>query len=123
LLSVRFVLTSVNYAGLGRATWPCSAPWRGERPGVFEYARLKLYINEILEGLGDVVNRRTLKPLPKAFRGTRWMPSENPDNIERIDAFTAGMDFETFAADRKTVYAVVRALEIVYPPITPRPPG
>src|SRR6266545_4420600 len=31
--------------------------------GVFEYARLKLYINEILEGAGDVVNRRTLKPL------------------------------------------------------------
>ena len=31
--------------------------------GIFEYARLKLYINEILEGGGDVVNRRTLKPL------------------------------------------------------------
>ncbi|SRR5260370_995464 len=31
--------------------------------GVFEYARLKLYINEILKGAGDVVNRRTLKPL------------------------------------------------------------
>ncbi len=31
--------------------------------GVFEYARLKLYTNEILEGAGDVVNRRTLKPL------------------------------------------------------------
>lgn len=35
-----------------------------ERPiGIFEYARLKLYINEILDGVGDVVNRRTLKPL------------------------------------------------------------
>jgi predicted nucleotidyltransferase len=35
-----------------------------DRPmGVFEYARLKLYINEILQGAGDVVNRRTLKPL------------------------------------------------------------
>jgi uncharacterized protein len=31
--------------------------------GVFEYARLKLYINELLDGAGDVVNRRTLKPL------------------------------------------------------------
>ncbi len=31
--------------------------------GIFEYARLKLYINEILEGGADVVNRRTLKPL------------------------------------------------------------
>lgn len=35
-----------------------------ERPlGIFEYARLKLYINEILHGAADVVNRRTLKPL------------------------------------------------------------
>ena len=31
--------------------------------GIFEYARLKLYINEILEGAVDVVNRGTLKPL------------------------------------------------------------
>ena len=31
--------------------------------GIFEYARLKLYINELLNGAGDVVNRRTLKPL------------------------------------------------------------
>jgi len=35
-----------------------------DRPlGIFEYARLKIYINEILDGAGDVVNRRTLKPL------------------------------------------------------------
>lgn len=35
-----------------------------ERPiGIFEYARLKLYINELLDGAGEVVNRRTLKPL------------------------------------------------------------
>ena len=31
--------------------------------GIFEYARLKLYINGILNGVGDVVNRRTIKPL------------------------------------------------------------
>jgi len=31
--------------------------------GIFEYARLKIYVNEILHGAGDVVNRRTLKPL------------------------------------------------------------
>jgi len=31
--------------------------------GIFEYARLKLYINEVLDGAGDVVNRRTIKPL------------------------------------------------------------
>jgi len=35
-----------------------------ERPlGIFEYARLKLFINELLDGASDVVNRRTLKPL------------------------------------------------------------
>jgi uncharacterized protein len=35
-----------------------------DRPlGIFEYARLKLYIGELLNGAGDVVNRRTLKPL------------------------------------------------------------
>jgi predicted nucleotidyltransferase len=31
--------------------------------GIFQYARLKLYVNEILDGAGGVVNRRTLKPL------------------------------------------------------------
>jgi hypothetical protein len=34
--------------------------------GIFEYARLKLYINELLDGSSDVVNRRTLKPLLQA---------------------------------------------------------
>jgi predicted nucleotidyltransferase len=35
-----------------------------DRPmGVFRYARLKLYINGILDGAGDVVNRKKLKPL------------------------------------------------------------
>lgn len=35
-----------------------------DRPmGIFEYARLKLYLNEILGGAGDVVSRGTLKPL------------------------------------------------------------
>ncbi len=31
--------------------------------GIFGYARLKLYVNELLDGSADVVNRRTLKPL------------------------------------------------------------
>jgi predicted nucleotidyltransferase len=31
--------------------------------GIYEYARLKLYIGELFDGSGDVVNRRTLKPL------------------------------------------------------------
>jgi hypothetical protein len=35
-----------------------------ERPiSVFEYARLKLYIVNLLGGASDVVNRRKLKPL------------------------------------------------------------
>jgi len=49
------------------------------------------------------------------------MPSKNPaqrlrdivDNIDAIEAFTTQLDFGTFLADRKTVYAVVRALEII----------
>ena len=49
------------------------------------------------------------------------MPSKNPaqrlrdfiDNIDAIEAFTAQLDFPAFRNDRKTVYAVVRALEIV----------
>ena len=34
--------------------------------GVFEYARLKLFIGELLDGRSDVVNRRALKPLLRA---------------------------------------------------------
>jgi predicted nucleotidyltransferase len=34
--------------------------------GAFEYSRLKLYINDLLGGSADVVNRRTLKPLLQA---------------------------------------------------------
>lgn len=49
------------------------------------------------------------------------MPSKNPaqrladiiDNVDAIHRFTAGLDFPAFRADRKTVYAVVRALEII----------
>lgn len=49
------------------------------------------------------------------------MPSKNPSqrladiihNIDSIRAFTAGLEFQSFRADRKTVYAVVRALETI----------
>lgn len=49
------------------------------------------------------------------------MPSKNAaqrladiiDNVDAIEAFTAELDFPAFRADRKTVYAVVRALEII----------
>ena len=49
------------------------------------------------------------------------MPSKDPaqrlsdiaENIEAIRDFTAGLDFDTFRADRKTIYAVIRALEII----------
>jgi predicted nucleotidyltransferase len=93
--------------------------------GIFEYARTKLYINEILEGPSDVVNRRTLKPL-QVFCTTRFRPSKNPaqrladiiDNVDAIQEFTADLDFPAFRADRKAVYAVVRALEII--PEAPR---
>jgi uncharacterized protein with HEPN domain len=49
------------------------------------------------------------------------MPSKNPaqrwrdivDNVDAVGTFTQGLDLAAFTADRKTVYAVVRALEIV----------
>src|SRR5947209_320140 len=49
------------------------------------------------------------------------MPSKDPvqrladiiENIDAIHGFTADLDFPAFRADRKTVYAVVRALEII----------
>lgn len=49
------------------------------------------------------------------------MPSKNPaqrladilENSKAIEEFTSGMTFEAFQADRKTVYAVSRALEII----------
>ena len=49
------------------------------------------------------------------------MPSKSPaqrlrdivDNIDAIEAFTAELDRAAFTQDRKTIYAVVRALEII----------
>ena len=35
------------------------------------------------------------------------------DNIDLVEAFTSGLEYVDFESDRKTVYAVVRALEIV----------
>lgn len=31
--------------------------------GIYRYSRLKLYLNELLNGSGDIVNRKTIKPL------------------------------------------------------------
>ena len=46
------------------------------------------------------------------------MPSKNPaqrlrDIVDAIKAFTEELELQAFRADRKTVYAVVRALEII----------
>lgn len=35
------------------------------------------------------------------------------DSLETIDSFIAGQNFEDFASDIKTTYAVVKALEII----------
>ncbi len=35
------------------------------------------------------------------------------DNAKRAGRFTAGMNFESFSKDDKTVYAVIRAVEII----------
>lgn len=34
-------------------------------------------------------------------------------NAQRAIQFTAGMDYKSFAKDDKTVYAVIRAVEII----------
>lgn len=49
------------------------------------------------------------------------MPSKNPaqrlcdilENIDAIAAFTTSLDFAGFSGDKKVVYAVTRALEII----------
>lgn len=42
------------------------------------------------------------------------MPSKNPSHdIDAIVGFTAGLDAQDFCSDRRTIYAVVRALEII----------
>ena len=35
------------------------------------------------------------------------------DSVEKIEEFIEGFDFEEFSKDTKTIYAVVRALEII----------
>jgi uncharacterized protein with HEPN domain len=35
------------------------------------------------------------------------------ESIDDIETFIRGLDFDTFCGDRKTVYAVVRAIEII----------
>jgi len=35
------------------------------------------------------------------------------ENVEAAQAFTAGLSFEVFARDRRTLYAVTRCLEII----------
>jgi uncharacterized protein with HEPN domain len=35
------------------------------------------------------------------------------ENAEKAETFVEGMDFETFSSDEKTVYAVVRAIEVI----------
>ena len=36
-----------------------------------------------------------------------------PDAVEKAESFTRGMDFDAFAGDDKTVFAVIRALEVI----------
>jgi len=35
------------------------------------------------------------------------------DSIEKLQSFVEGFDFEEFSKDTKTIYAVLRALEII----------
>lgn len=46
-------------------------------------------------------------------RGQRLYLADIIESIKAIESFVAGMDRDTFAADRKTVSATVRELEVV----------
>lgn len=35
------------------------------------------------------------------------------ENIERIEGFTAGMSFKDFLMDEKTIFAIIRCIEII----------
>lgn len=58
---------------------------------------------------------------PLTVLSFKKMPSNNPEqrlqeileNIDLVGEFTAGLLYGSFVADTRTVYAVVRALEIV----------
>ncbi len=58
------------------------------------------------------------------------MPSKNPaqrlqdiiQNIDLVAEFTAGLAYGAFMEDTRTVYAVVRALEIIYEATRRLPP-
>lgn len=51
-------------------------------------------------------------PLPPS-RTPRQRLEDVRDNIDAALEFVAGLTFEQFSSDQKTVYAVVRALEII----------
>ncbi|MCU0286583.1 MAG: DUF86 domain-containing protein [Acidobacteria bacterium] len=45
------------------------------------------------------------------------------NSINEINEFTAGMDFEIFARDKKTINAVIRSLEVMGEAAAKIPPG
>jgi uncharacterized protein with HEPN domain len=49
--------------------------------------------------------RRPSKTLPRALLLDQY--------IDLLETFTCGIEYASFESDRKTVYAVVRALEII----------
>jgi uncharacterized protein with HEPN domain len=50
---------------------------------------------------------------PAASKNPAQRLSDILNNIDAIESFTAEISFEAFCLDRKTLYAVVRALEII----------
>jgi uncharacterized protein with HEPN domain len=46
-------------------------------------------------------------------RGQRLYLADIVESIKAIESFVAGMDRDAFAADRKTVSATIRELEII----------
>ena len=54
-----------------------------------------------------------MKPMKPMKRTTREFLSDIDQNIERAIDFVKDLDFDQFCQDQKTLYAVVRAIEIL----------
>ncbi len=82
--------------------------------------QLDAYIAELLDGCVDVVNRDALKPYIRptadvdavqAFRLERAALRDIQHHIDLATGLVAGLSFEVFRDDIRTLYAVTRCLE------------
>ena len=99
---------------------------------IYAYVGLKRLIGGLFAQPVDVVEAAALKRgLSESGRRDRTVPSDRlrqtlaevRDNIALARQFVGTMSYEAFAADRRTVYAVTRALEIVSEAVRRLPEG